>query len=169
MSFTENIYLQKQLKLLQEENKKLRNILREYEFDFMDKKEIAPFDPENPERSPSTGEDSADILHALATDLYNTGLLKDQLPHPRDLSPVLLDQYLKELKSAVPATLHGTLEMFASHVLASDPRANLDLHNYGGVANTQGSASPRLSPLFNHRMMRMMSSLNNPTPPPPPI
>lgn len=155
MSFTENLYLKRQLQQLQEENQKLKNILLEYEADYMADVDLPPFDPKNPnKRSRSGGSMAADALHQMATQLHAEGKLPGPLPHPIELSPAQLEGYTVHMMSALPPDMHKTLHGLVDELLLQHPKANLALQDFGGVRNQTGEADPTKSAIYNHALMR---------------
>ena len=154
MGTFDNLYLNR-IKQLQEENQKLKNILLEYEADYMAKTELPPFDPKNPnKRLRSGGEIAANILHLMATELHATGKLPEPLPHPIELSPAQLEGYTVQMMSALPPERHKDLHGLVDELLLQHPQGNLALQNFGGVGNQTGEADPTKSGIYNHALMR---------------
>jgi hypothetical protein len=156
-SFTENLYLKKAIQQLQEENTRLKQVLREYEFDSeMATAEIEPFDPKNPRaRRQSIGSRAADILHDHALEAYSRGFIHPP-KHPNEMDEGELIRHTDKLLRVTPTEHHQALLGVVGHVIAQHPQWNLDLQNMGGVANQRGAAYEYLSPHNNLARLRML-------------
>lgn len=166
MGTFDNLYLN-QIKKLQEENTRLKQVLREYDFDsYMATAEMEPFDPKNPRaRRPSTGIIAADVLHDHFQDAYERGFIRPRgyengLPlspkHPIEMDELELVNHTDKLLRATDTEQHRDILNLVGHVIAQHPTWNLDLQNFGGVRNQRGVAFDHAPPSYSLERLRML-------------